>query len=96
MGDYTMSGKKLIIPAEFKVCATCSYWDGVRKVDDEVGIVVVDDCEKGECLVKAADRPGLHDVRQECGCLWEDLRGDPVADEALEDSPGQPGSGKAG
>ena len=79
-----MSGKKVIIPAEFKVCATCSYWDGVRKFDEEVGVVVVDDCEKGECLVKASDRPGLHDVRLECNCLWEDIRAS-VGDEPLEE-----------
>lgn len=76
-----MSAKKLIIPAEFKVCATCSYWDGVRRVDDEIGVVVVDDCERGECLVKSSDRPGLHDVRHECGCMWESLGADPVLDD---------------
>lgn len=76
-----MSAKKLIIPIEFKVCATCSYWDGERRVDDEVGVVVVKSCEKGECLVKASDRPGLHDVRHECDCLWEDLRADPPPEE---------------
>lgn len=78
-----MSEKKLIIPTEVKVCATCSYWDGSRRVDDDVGVVVIDECEKGECLVKAEDRQGLHDVRQECGCLWEDLRADPVPDDDI-------------
>ena len=24
---------KLILPAEVKVCATCSYWDGERRDD---------------------------------------------------------------
>lgn len=85
-----MSGKKVIIPAEFKVCATCSYWDGARHVDEEVGVVVVEDCEKGECLVKATDRAGLHDVRLECNCLWEDLRAETGEEEtspASADSP---------
>lgn len=84
-----MNGKKVIIPAEFKVCATCSYWDGQRHVDDEVGVVVVDDCEEGECLVKATSRAGLHDVRLECNCLWEDLRPDPVKKDT-EEKTGQP------
>jgi hypothetical protein len=82
-----MSGKKLIIPAEFKVCATCSYWDGVRKFDEEIGVVVVGDCEKGECLVKSSERPGLHDVRQECDCLWEELQADPVEEAPVEEAP---------
>ena len=86
-GDCQMNGKKLIIPAEVKVCATCSYWDGTRRVDTEVGVVVVDECEKGECLVKSQDRPGLHDVRCECDCLWEDLNADPVSDSTDDEPP---------
>lgn len=86
MGECQMSGKKLIIPAEFKVCATCSYWDGVRRFDDEIGVVVVDDCEKGECLVKASERPGLHDVRRECDCLWEEIHADPGPDAPAADA----------
>jgi hypothetical protein len=79
-----MNGKKLIIPAEFKVCGTCSYWDGERRVDEEVGLVVVDEEGKGECLVTSEDRAALQDVRQECDCLWEDLRGDPVEGEPVD------------
>lgn len=75
-----MADGKLIIPAEIKICATCSYWDGERQVDDEVGVVVVDGSCKGECLVKESSRDCLHDVRLECGCLWEDLRPDADAD----------------
>lgn len=74
--------KKLILPAEVKVCATCSYWDGERRVDSELGLVVVgDDCE-GECLVQAKNSRGLNDVRGEkTGCLWEHLAPDePAAD----------------
>ena len=44
--------KKLIIPAELKICATCSYWDGIRKVDPELRVVVIDECAEGECLAK--------------------------------------------
>ena len=48
--------QKLIIPAEVKVCATCSYWDGERQVDEEMKLVVVDcECE-GECLVQETAR----------------------------------------
>lgn len=70
---------KLILPTEVKVCATCCYWDGERHVDPEVRVVVVDsDCE-GECLVQECNKPGVHDVRQEPECLWEDLDADPPA-----------------
>ena len=86
LGDSEMNGKKLIIPAEVKVCATCSYWDGSRRVDDEIGVVVVDECERGECLVKGEDRAGLTDTRQECDCMWEDLSADP--EDAEPDSDG--------
>ena len=65
--------EKLILPAEVKVCATCTYWDGERRVDDELQVVVVDhDCQ-GECLVQESMKPGLHDVRGECECMWEDI-----------------------
>lgn len=81
-----MNGKKVIIPAEFKVCATCSYWDGPRRVDEEIGVVVVDDCEKGECLVKSCSRPGLHDVRLEPDCPWEELSADPVDEQEVDEA----------
>lgn len=67
---------KLILPTEVKVCATCSYWDGDRRVDEDMKVVVVThDCE-GECLVQETRKPGLRDVRKECGCAWEDLEPD--------------------
>jgi len=67
---------KLIIPAEVKVCATCSYWDGDRTVDPDLQVVVVKhDCE-GECLVHAQQMPGLWDTRQDRECLWENLEPD--------------------
>ena len=68
--------KKLILPTEVKVCATCSYWDGERRVDADMKLVVVAEECCGECLVQGKDRPGLHDVRKETSCLWEDLEPD--------------------
>ena len=74
--------EKLILPTEVKVCATCSYWDGERQVDAEMKLVVVSDTCQGECLVQESRKPGLHDVRKECSCIWEDLAPDEVKDEA--------------
>ncbi|HMT80829.1 MAG TPA: hypothetical protein PKD66_10685 [Azonexus sp.] len=68
--------EKLILPTEVKVCATCSFWDGERQVDTEMKLVVVSDECAGECLVQEEIKPGLHDVRAECGCIWEDLEPD--------------------
>lgn len=67
---------KLILPTEVKVCATCSYWDGERQVDAEMKLVVVDESCAGECMVQETSKPGLHDVRKECSCIWEDLEPD--------------------
>lgn len=66
----------VIIPTEMKVCATCSFWDGDRRVDEEVGIVVVSESCAGECLVKESQRDGLHSTRNECDCAWEHLAPD--------------------
>jgi hypothetical protein len=68
---------KLIVPAEVKVCATCSYWDGERKVDAELRVVVVDDCSEGECLVHGKCCNGLNyeDDRKD-ECIWEHLAPD--------------------
>lgn len=68
--------QRLIVPAEIKVCATCSYWDGERQVDAEMRVVVVDATCAGECLAKETPREALNDVRQESGCIWEDLEGE--------------------
>lgn len=73
---------KLILPAEVKVCATCSYWDGERHVDDEVKVVVVASECRGECLVQEKDKPGIHDIRCEHVCLWENLAPDAADDDA--------------
>lgn len=72
--------RKLILPAEIKVCATCSYWDGERKVDTELQLVVVaEDC-KGECLAKEAHCHGLGHDSAEDDCLWEPLAADKAED----------------
>ena len=68
--------EKLILPAEARVCATCSYWDGERRVDTEMRLVVVAmDCQ-GECLAQAVQKHGVTDARSECDCMWEDLEPD--------------------
>lgn len=72
--------EKLILPTEIKVCATCSYWDGERRVDPDIKVVVVSQECQGMCLVQDTAKPGLHDVRQECSCIWEDLEPDSVAE----------------
>ncbi len=72
--------RKLIVPAEVKVCATCSYWDGERIVDGEAGVVVVGDSCAGECLVQTKKSLALTDVRRENGdCVWEHLAPDRAA-----------------
>lgn len=75
--------EKLILPTEVKVCATCSYWDGERQVDADMKVVVVTEKCQGVCLVQDVDKPGLHDVRQERSCLWEDLEPDEPTDEIV-------------
>jgi hypothetical protein len=68
--------RKVILPSEVKVCATCTYWDGEREVDEEVHVVVVAaDCS-GECVVQEKHKQALHDVRLEDDCLWDDLEPD--------------------
>ncbi|MEY4592616.1 MAG: hypothetical protein RIR18_1511 [Pseudomonadota bacterium] len=72
--------QKIILPAEVKVCGTCTYWDGERQVDNDNQLVVVaSDCE-GECLVQEVPKNALQDTRQECDCEWDDLGGDGQSD----------------
>ena len=73
--------EKLILPIEVKVCATCSYWDGERQVDSDMKLVVVSEKCVGECLVQEELKPGLHDVRAECSCIWETLEPDAPPEE---------------
>ncbi len=68
--------EKLILPAEVKVCGTCTYWDGERQVDEDNRLVVVDSESQGECLVQEAKKCALHDSRQERECEWDDLGGE--------------------
>lgn len=68
---------KIILPAEVKVCATCSYWDGDRVVDPEVNLVVVSEACQGECLAQEKMMSSLTDVRSQCACIWESLEPDP-------------------
>ena len=71
--------QKLIVPAEVKVCATCSYWDGERKIDPELRVVVVEDCSDGECLVQGKCCKGLNDEAEwRDDCLWEHLAPDEI------------------
>jgi hypothetical protein len=78
--------KKLILPAEIKVCATCSFWDGERHVDSELAVVVVKEGCQGECLVESKFRNGLNDeFKWRDDCLWEHL---------APDAPGAPGGGE--
>lgn len=71
--------RKLILPAEVKVCATCSYWDGERKVDTELGLVVVVESCEGECLVREKCCNSLDDMRVDHDdCPWEHLAPDEV------------------
>lgn len=79
MNDKTL--EKLILPTEVKVCATCSYWDGQRHVDEDVRVVVVDHACEGECMAQEKTTPAVHDIRCECHCIWEDVSPDEVAAE---------------
>ena len=79
--------KKLILPAEVKVCATCSYWDGERKVSEDNHVVVVAEDASGECLVQSAPLPGLAAFPEDRECLWEPLEADAVDESAAVPSP---------
>lgn len=87
-----MKEKKLILPAEVKVCATCSYWDGERQVDEELALVVVPEEVHGECLLHGDQCNGLSDVRTMQNCAWESLESDATEDVAAA---GGSGSSKA-
>ena len=70
--------RKLILPAESKVCATCSFWDGERRVDEEVGVVVIDDGVEGVCLVHDEELPATMLSRVDPTCAWEPLEADAI------------------
>ncbi len=70
----SIMSKKLIVPAEVMICATCSYWDGERKFDSELQIVVVDESCAGHCLVQNECRKGMTDEFEFYPeCLWEHI-----------------------
>ncbi len=80
--SQTKMGKKLILPAEVKVCATCSYWDGERTIDSELRVVVVEESCAGECLVQNKCCQGLNDEFEwRDDCLWEHLAPDAEDDD---------------
>jgi hypothetical protein len=69
--------KKLILPTEIRVCATCSYWDGERKIDPELAVVVVEEDCSGKCLAENQCYPGLNDeFKWRNDCFWEHLAPD--------------------
>lgn len=91
-----MGDKKIILPAEVKVCATCTYWDGERSIDEDVQIVVVDEACHGECIVREKDLPALRCGVDDPDCLWENLDPDPAsAEEPAEAAPRLKVAGKA-
>jgi len=74
--------EKLILPTEIKVCATCSFWDGERKIDPETKVVVIDEECSGQCLVTETGKPALNHFSSDHECLWEDLEPDqPIQDQ---------------
>ena len=77
--------EKLILPTEIKVCATCSYWDGEREVDNDMNVVVVADDVKGECLVTESSKSCLHHMSSDHNCLWEDVTPDTPTEETNKD-----------
>jgi hypothetical protein len=69
--------RKLILPTEIRVCATCSFWDGERRVSPETRVVVVSERCAGECILRgqctACTAPG----GALDGCAWEPIGDDP-------------------
>ena len=80
-----MPDSKLIVPTEIKICATCTYWDGVRTVDEDLRVVVVCESCEGECLVHEAPMRALRAVSQDTDCLWDGLHVDESP--SVEESP---------
>jgi len=81
-----VTNRKLILPAELKVCANCTYWDGPRSVDEDVRVVVVNEYCEGECLVRAVAMPSLRSSYDDDDCLWDGVIDDYTA---LDDDEGQ-------
>jgi len=85
-----VSNRKLILPVELKVCASCTFWDGPRSVDTDVRVVVVCESCEGECLVTAVSTPSLRAVHGDSDCLWDtviDADAPPADDEQERGNP---------
>ena len=79
----SIMSKKFIVPAEVMICATCSYWDGDRKFDPELQVVVIDESCTGHCLVQGECRQGMTDEFEFYPeCLWEHIAEDDPAGNA--------------
>jgi hypothetical protein len=70
-------GGKLILPAEVRVCATCSYWDGERREDPDTRVVVVGERCVGECILRGKDTPCTAPGGALEACAWEPIADDP-------------------
>ena len=73
-----MAEGKLILPCELRVCATCSFWDGERRVDGDARLVVVGEACSGECMLRGQQTPCTLSGPRLSVCDWEPL---PEADE---------------
>ena len=68
-----MTGGKLLLPCELRVCATCSFWDGERRVDGDARLVVVAEVCSGECLLRGQHTPCTLTGQGLNVCDWESL-----------------------
>jgi len=86
-----VDNRKLILPAELKVCASCTYWDGPRSVDEDVRVVVVSESCEGECLVRAISMHSLRAVHEDTDCLWDGIvdADTPLKHNGQPDEPGK-------
>lgn len=89
LSDNSVSDE-LIVPTEFAVCATCGFWDGQRRVDEEAGLVVVKQDLEGECLLRSISVPGLFAAslaspELQHQCEWEPIEGDPLDPQSVEE-----------
>lgn len=68
-----MADDKIILPCELRVCATCSFWDGERRVDSDARLVVVAEACSGECMLRGQATPCTLSGRGLNVCDWEPL-----------------------
>jgi len=68
-----MAEGRLILPWELRVCATCSFWDGERRVDGDARLVVVAEACAGECMLRGQDTPCTLSGKHLNLCDWEPL-----------------------